>query len=72
MDTLEKDDVVTLLTDINTKLSRAKDLAKDGKVWYSINKIEGLEQKIQYVIIKLNQNENDNNTKNISGLQDIP
>lgn len=55
-DFLEKDDVVKLIKDIYAKVEGASNLLKDGKVWYAINKLEGLKQKLAYTSSWLNQN----------------
>jgi len=58
-----------ILKNIDIKLEIVENLLKEGKVWYAINKIMGLRQKIQFLLVELNtkniidiKSDNENNT----------
>jgi hypothetical protein len=69
---LETEDVLKLIKDIYAKVEGASNLMKDGKLWYAINKLEGLKQKLAYTanfldkgkefFVKTDQDNEDNNT----------
>lgn len=58
---IKLEDYVNVLRSIYAKVLGAENMAKEGKVWYAINKLTGLRQKIEKEVSDLNMSINENN-----------
>lgn len=58
------EDYVEVLRSIYAKVLGAENMAKEGKIWYAINKLIGLRQKIEKEVSSLNASVKDLNGNN--------
>ena len=61
---IKLDDYISVLRSIYAKVLGAENMAKEGKIWYSINKLVGLRQKIEKEVSSLNASVKDLNDNN--------
>jgi len=63
MNDINADDFLKLMNDIYAKVQGAENLIKDGKFWLSVNKLIGLRQKMEQVVQRV-QDKNEDNSDN--------
>ncbi len=50
---MSNEELVAELKDLYIKVENAQNMVKDGKSYYSVNKLEGIKQKIMYILSKI-------------------
>ena len=49
------EELIADLKDLYIKVENTENLIKDGKVYYAVNKLEGIKQKIAYIVNRINK-----------------